>query len=147
MPEEMKPKPCPFCGKSIGLQLCDGEGNLRGREYLENPCSGIGFQLIHEVGDGDCPIATHDGETLGSFIYDSEEDAIAEWNSRAPELGTSVIRWTRYDGTPETSPDPGINGLVFHDDHFFSGCFAHSIMTLKSGDLWAYLPESPEEMA
>lgn len=116
MSEEIKLLPCPFCKEPVGLQLCDSAGNFREPEYEEEPWSGLGFQLIHKVKDGECPIATHEGESLGSFIYDTKETAIAAWNRRTPEPGTSVVRWVRYDGTSETLPEKGKIILVKFPD-------------------------------
>lgn len=156
--KKMVLKPCPFCKQSIRLQLCDSAGNFRGPEYADNPWGRLGFQLIHEVKDGECPIATHDGESLGSFIYDTREQAAEAWNRRASEPGTSVVRWVKYDGTPETLPErmrnclfvrPFCHGMMIR---FLAtgnrgwvcadGC--HGDFDKKIGDLWAYLPELPE---
>lgn len=107
MPEEPSPtpnqpttlKPCPCCGEPIRLHLCDRVGNFRQPEYEEDPRSGLGFLLIHEVKDGECPIGTHDGESLGSFIYDTREEAATAWNRRTPEPIVAL---------PET---------IWHEDH------------------------------
>ena len=61
-----KLKPCPFCGGSAKIVLCDDEGNL----HDENP---------------QCPIARYevDGGIVGGvYIYDTEEQAAEAWNRR-----------------------------------------------------------------
>lgn len=32
-------KPCPFCGKSVNVLICDSEGNIKDEEYAKNPYS------------------------------------------------------------------------------------------------------------
>jgi hypothetical protein len=76
-------KPCPFCGIKPVIGICDSEGNEHPPEYVNDPWSGLGYRLKHEYGPLPCPIATHEGESLGCRIYDSEAEAIAAWNRRA----------------------------------------------------------------
>ena len=45
--DEIKLKPCPFCGGNVSIILCDDEGNLRDEAYREHPYSGLGFKLHH----------------------------------------------------------------------------------------------------
>ena len=83
-----KLKPCPFCGSEIHIIVCDDEGNCNHKEdYEENPWSGLGYGLYHDIADDpkeECPIARHEGEgLLGMFIYDTREEAIEAWNRRA----------------------------------------------------------------
>lgn len=73
-------KPCPFCGSTIHMGVCDEEGNPRNESYKECPYSGIKFALMHE--ESDCPIATYRGEQLGMWLYDTEEEATKAWNRR-----------------------------------------------------------------
>ena len=71
--------PCPFCGCKSKIVQCDDEGNVRGEEYESNPWSGLGYRIVHE--SDDCPIYTcEDGYNL---IYDSREEAVKAWNTRA----------------------------------------------------------------
>lgn len=78
-------KPCPFCGIKPVIQLVDDEGNFQPIEYKDEPYSGIGYALLHDVKWNSCPIATCDDEFLGSMIYDSEEEAKNYWNRRVGE--------------------------------------------------------------
>ena len=81
------------------------------------------------------------------------QEAVSAWNRRAPEPGTSVIRWTRYDGAPETLPKE--TELVLWDNevcllsHSETGLFWHYRERYKNvtiGDVWAYLPTPPDGM-
>lgn len=77
--------PCPFCGGNVRIGICDNEGNYHPEEYKDDPWSGLTFALVHSD-DGapeSCPIATHDGEVLGRFLYDTIEEAASAWNRRA----------------------------------------------------------------
>ncbi len=75
-----------------------------------------------------------------------------EWNRRTPEPGTSILRWTRYDGTPETLPEEG-KEIIVKGEKFLPFCLweGHWIDCTDSfardfnvGDEWAYLPERDE---
>lgn len=49
--------PCPFCGREARLQLTDEEGNFKDESYLENPYSGVGYVIVHDISDSEtCPI-------------------------------------------------------------------------------------------
>ena len=83
-------KPCPFCGGEIRIIVCDDEGNRHDDEYENDPWSGLGYMLYHDIADvseGEkCPIARHEGEgELGIWIYDARQDAIEAWNRRADD--------------------------------------------------------------
>ena len=82
-----KLKHCPFCGREISIQTCDAEGNHRPDDYADDPWSGLGFLLRHEIpAEGTyCPIATHEGEDIGTIIYGSKDSAIERWNTRTGE--------------------------------------------------------------
>lgn len=79
-------KPCPFCGGTFRIVVCDDEGNIHDEAYEKDPWSGLGYRLCHETADdptGECPIAGYDGEGfLGTFIYDTREEAIKACNRR-----------------------------------------------------------------
>lgn len=76
-------KPCPFCGGEARLQLTDEEGNFKDESYLEDPYSGVGYVIVHDISDSsECPIATYCDEALGTYIYTTKEAAIFAWNLR-----------------------------------------------------------------
>ena len=60
-----KMKLCPFCGNPFEIDYSDEFG---------------GYMIIHEF---ECPMETSESET--GFVYDSEEDAIAQLNARPLE--------------------------------------------------------------
>ncbi len=78
---------CPFCGGKVRILVCDDEGNIHNDEYENDPWSGLGYRLYHDIDDdptGECPIAGNEGEgTMGVWIYDTREEAIETWNRRA----------------------------------------------------------------
>ena len=81
-------KPCPFCGKSVNVLICDGEGNKKDEEYAKNPYSGLTYAIEHtahiDITSGiNCPIAHLRGDHLGIFLYDSMEELIENWNRRS----------------------------------------------------------------
>lgn len=83
---------CPFCGGEARLQLTDDEGNFRDESYLENPYSGVGYVIMHDISDsGTCPIATDSDSSQGSYIYASKEAAINAWNGRTVDDLTNYI--------------------------------------------------------
>lgn len=85
MPEK-ELMPCPFCGATIRIIVCDDEGNIHNNDYENDPWSGLGYMLYHDIADVGarrCPIAKHEGEgIMGVWIYDTREDAIKAWNDR-----------------------------------------------------------------
>lgn len=87
-----KLRPCPFCGGEARLQLTDDEGNFRDESYLENPYSGVGYVIVHDISDSEtCPIATDPDSSQGSYIYASKEAAINAWNGRTEDDLTNYI--------------------------------------------------------
>lgn len=78
-------KPCPFCGGEAKIQICDGEGNIRGGEYESDAWSGLTYALVHDNRENKgCPIASfyEDGGVVGTLLYESEEELITVWNNR-----------------------------------------------------------------
>ena len=80
-------KTCPFCGGEVHIIPCDNEGNIHLEEgYQEHPWSGLAFGIMHDEADipeeKTCPIASfeEDGSILGTFTYDTKEEAINTWN-------------------------------------------------------------------
>ena len=82
--EETKLKRCPFCGGGFKLIPLDDEFNIHTEDgYEKNPWSGIQYGIMHEVSENpNCPIATHNGELLGIYGYDTKEEAINALNTR-----------------------------------------------------------------
>lgn len=80
-----KLKPCPFCGGEARIQVTDDEGNLKSESYLQEPYSGVGYVIIHDISNSTdcCPIATYLDEVQGTYIYDSKQAAINAWNRRS----------------------------------------------------------------
>ena len=82
---DYRPNPCPFCRGKVSIVVCDDEGNMHNEEYEKKPWSGLGYQLKHDVVDVPthvkCPIATHEGETIGMWIYNSRKEAADAWNA------------------------------------------------------------------
>ena len=62
-----------FCGEEVNVQLTDDEDE-------------VGYILVHTVTNG-CPIATHEGEQLGKYEYQTEAGArkarVPPWRRRA----------------------------------------------------------------
>lgn len=101
---EMKLKSCPFCGGKVNILVCDDEGNIHDAEYEKAPWSGLGYRLSHEVTDVPegqrCPIAGFEDEgELGTYIYDTREDAAEAWNERTLIHGKWLLE-REPDGTP-----------------------------------------------
>ena len=83
-------KPCPFCGKTPSIFICDEECNIYEDEYMEHPYSGLYFGICH-VADLEqnnsliCPIATFEDELIGTQIYESIDELVENWNRRIKE--------------------------------------------------------------
>lgn len=137
---EMVLKPCPFCGGEAYLDDSTDNSNLLpfGTFLGSGPTVRI-MCLDHKC-------IGHEPHML--FVSDKTE-AIAAWNRRTPEPGTSVVRWVRYDGTPETMPDEDRAVMVSSWDGFGISVVDNPVEAeeiICTGDLWAYLPEPPEGM-
>lgn len=83
---DYKPGLCPFCKGTVRIAVCDDEGNLHDDEYENNPWSGLRYQLVHDTTcvpmHKSCPIATFEGESIGTRIYDSRQEAAEAWDTR-----------------------------------------------------------------
>lgn len=88
-----KLRPCPFCGGEAKIQLTDSEGNGKSESYLENPYSGVGYVIVHDISNSAdcCPIATDYDVVQGGNIYTSKEEAINAWNGRTYDDLTNYI--------------------------------------------------------
>ena len=79
----MKLKTCPFCNGEVELKVSDDEGNSRPDEYENDPWSGLTFRLDHpREKNKDCPIAHYEDEIMGTYLYESREEATEAWNNR-----------------------------------------------------------------
>lgn len=79
-----KIKPCPFCGGTITFNVTDDEGNIHDEDYINEPWSGLWFEIVHRAEDyPECVIAKPYGESLTGTGYPNKEAAIAKWNKRA----------------------------------------------------------------
>lgn len=64
----LAPIPCPFCGGAITVKYDETAG---------------GYRLIHnDQANPECPIAHDKDEALGTFLYDTEEEAVEYCNKR-----------------------------------------------------------------
>ena len=67
-----KLKPCPFCGQEVEIVRTKSEG-----------VDGVSYHISHDYRDAwGCPIATHEGEFLGTNFYKTKKELIESWNSR-----------------------------------------------------------------
>lgn len=135
----MGPPRCPFCGgqfRNIISRFYDSPDDVP--EYLAAECIGCGAVSPYAA---------------------TEEKVWEECVHRTPEPGTSVVRWVKYDGTPETLPERNHCQVLFFrkgetQGMYFYHKFGEHIELLsygeqiipKKGDLWAYFPEPPEGM-
>ena len=86
MSETEKLKPCPFCGGVAKILVSDDEGNERNEEYEQDPWSGLSFRIAHTFDENEeCPIATHEDEMIGAYLYGKRENLIKSWNNRHSE--------------------------------------------------------------
>jgi len=82
-----KLKTCPFCGEKIGIHIMDAEGNMRDESYLDDPWSGVSYSIKHYATDeNSCPIAGHEDESVGIWLYNTKEELIQAWNRRADHI-------------------------------------------------------------
>ena len=93
-------KPCPFCGGSVKIVLCDDEGNLHDEDYALRPYSGVDFKIRHTHEENpECPVAQYeeDGGIVGGvYIYDTEEQATESWNKRVNDAEVRLGQWEMY---------------------------------------------------
>jgi hypothetical protein len=90
-------RPCPFCGGRARITCRDAEGNVQPAEYEADPWSGLRYAIEHTIeGDavGECPIAAHadDGGEVGTFLYESRDEAATAWN-RIPAVDAADDSW------------------------------------------------------
>nr|DAV01211.1 MAG TPA: restriction alleviation protein [Caudoviricetes sp.] len=110
-----KLKPCPFCGGSAKIVLCDDEGNLHDEDYALRPYSGVGFMIRHTHEENpQCPIARYevDGGIVGGvYIYDTEEQAVEAWNRR---VNDALVRHGHWIGEGDGYADGELVFDVWH---------------------------------
>ncbi|MCD8139307.1 MAG: Lar family restriction alleviation protein [Planctomycetaceae bacterium] len=119
MSEELKS--CPFCGGKAGIEAYSfGQYSVQCHACRE------------ETGR-----------------YSGMEVAIAAWNRRTPEPGTSVVRWVENDGTYETLSERYRKIIAYNER-------GHLIDTYIRGEepslpriikFWGYFPELPKGLA
>lgn len=85
--KEIELQPCPFCGRIPEILICDDEGNIHDEPgYEKEAWSGLTFAIKHEIEDvnpnNECPIASHEGEMIGTQLYYSREELAERWNER-----------------------------------------------------------------
>lgn len=73
----LKMLPCPFCGATPAIVVCDDEGNIHEDEYEEDPYSGLMFAIQHT--EYPCPVTSTEPYAV---LYVSRLNAIAAWNLR-----------------------------------------------------------------
>ncbi len=174
MPEEIRG--CGKCSNNDGIQndmwgcsvFCRVRGKTKKRYGDCNHFSENKSETIEEVAElKPCPFCggkaeiSPDGVIGCCHCRGILDGTVEEWNRRTPEPGTSVIHWTRYNGTTGTLPElfsPGslgrhvlrvIDDVVLPDFLFKGICDGRIIWhrTLKVpvvGDEWAHMPESKE---
>lgn len=76
-------KPCPFCGKSVEIGICDHEGNFHGSDYLREPYSGLMFVPTHRSGECVLTSDPDEEEMIGHFLYGDLYELMKKWNRRA----------------------------------------------------------------
>lgn len=84
--KKLNTKPCPFCGGSFAAYICDDEGNRKNEDYLDDPWSGVSFEIVHttELGaHADCPM-----RDMYGVSYDTLEEA-EEWLNKRSLKDTS----------------------------------------------------------
>lgn len=74
-----KLKPCPWCGRVPEIVPTDEEG----APYKPWPRP-AGYMIFHvSLGKNDrCPISMGTGMALGTWLYETEEEAAEAWNGR-----------------------------------------------------------------
>lgn len=98
-------KPCPFCGGKATIVCCDDEGNIHDDDYENDPWNGLWYQIrhSHEENEG-CPIARYaeSSTAIGTYTYDTREEAIEAWNRRTnePEINEQGILHGYWIGKP-----------------------------------------------
>ena len=97
---EARLEPCPFCGQSVEIGICDDEGNPHDREYLDDPWSGLSFGITH-MKDEECLLNCRgdDDEFVGSRLFKSLDDLVRAWNHRHRDMCAPVVKCLHGGGT------------------------------------------------
>ena len=76
-------KPCPFCKGRVHIDECDSDGEIIS-ENIED-YGEVYYRLSHNLSDVPkgmtCPIAMHEDEGLGVWVYLTRKGAEEEWNN------------------------------------------------------------------
>ena len=74
-------KPCPFCGTTPEIQICDRDGMIYPEsDYEENQWDGSGYRLVRTTG------YPFNYAVIGSDIYDTSESAEEAWNKMVQKV-------------------------------------------------------------
>lgn len=132
-------KPCPFCGMIPKIYVCDEEGNIRNDDYESNPWSGLSYAICHDISElkdgSDCPIATHEGEILGTRLYDNIDELVEGWNGRGGV-------WHNMNVEPEKNKLIVLYGLQGTNTIFWNGDMKwENIDKFFKAIQWAYMDD------
>lgn len=149
----MKLLSCPMCGEKAevgeyygeSLVFCTGCGVQTRSTRKRDAIAAWNRRAPIEINDMDSAVAYLAGLKEGKKLGE-------ESNLHTPEPGTGVVRWVRFDGTPETLPWKHMNVIMVrekdtalvHLNAFGNKWFSTSagvFVDVEIGDVWSYCPE------